>query len=841
MKFDLMTAAYSIQYDKPVLFVWGRNADEKKLFVLRNVKPHFYIPIAERTIAEHLSFVTGFGKTTKDIFGEEVLEVFTQLPKNVGEVRQQETFTKTWEADVLFPLAMMIERGVYGSFDITDGILTPCESLYVPLKVVTLDFEVNAPREIFPDPETADYPMISAAVHNSYGDGWRVFVWTAQSSAQSSTTTQHCDIVDDNVTYVVFNNEKEFLAALVDYFAEERFDVITGWNSNSFDLLYLYNRCEKLGIDIQKLSPIGAVYKRSSFGSKTYMQRARSEILASGVVLFDGLTSYKKVMVARGELESYSLAYVAEYELGLERVKEQQEDLYATNDPIRIGNYPLRDCYYTLSIMKKRRVIDYFDKIRKKTGCRLEDAITNSKLLDSFCLHKAHDKGFVLPSKPKVGVVTDDVSYEGAIVRAPKPGRHLNIGVIDFTSDYPNAMISCNMSPETYVVGEPTPGRPFVEVGNGERFYTDKKGFVPELLEELAIERTKYTAEMDKIAIEKGTTCDEWDVLFWLQFAVKFINTAFYGVFAYKAFRLYLLAISASTTFIGRLVLSGGIEYIISELPKIRSDNFKYDVINADTDGIFVTLPKATPEELDWVAEHVNRYLATIASSMKLTKEPKVKSERIFKSLILKDAKKRYFGEMLWKDGAFIQPDDPGRYQTKGFEAKRSDSSRFTRRVQKTVLQMLCDFKSEKEIYNSVEAFIGELKAGSSKSPESFWVDVGIPKGISSGKIVTLNSPQTRGARYAAVYYDRLVMQFFKPKRLYVNFPGRDVDGKWYEETDEIAFEDISLVPKFFFNYIDWDKMVDKCIYSQLTEILDAVKMNIRNVAHGQTALSRYF
>jgi DNA polymerase I len=841
-----MTAAYGVDYNKPILYVWGRNAEEKKLFVLRSMRPHFYIPIAEKSIAEQFPFVTGFGKVTKDIFSEEVLEVFTQLPKNVGDLRQREVFSKTWEADVLFPLAMMIEKGVYGSFDITDGVMTPCEPLYVPLKIATLDFEVNAPREIFPDPELADWPMISAAVHNSYSYGypWRVFVWTA--SAQPSVATQYCDIVDDMVTYDVFSNERDFLAALINYFEEERFDVITGWNSNSFDLLYLYNRCEKLGINIQKLSPIGAVYKRSSFGSKTYMQRARSEVLASGVVLFDGLTSYKKVMVARGELESYSLAYVAEYELGEERVKEQQEDLWTTNDPIRIGNYPLRDCFYTLSITQKRRVIDYFDKIRKKTGCRLEDAITNSKLLDSFCLHKAHDKGFVLPSKPKVKIqIDDEPGYKGAIVRDPRPGRHRDIGVLDFTSHYPNAMISCNMSPETYVVGEPTPGRPFVEVGNGERFYTDKKGFVPELLEELAIERAKYTNEMDKIAIEKGTTNDEWDVLYWLQFAVKFINTAFYGVFAYKAFRLYLPAISASTTFIGRLALSSGIEFIIITLPGQRSDNFKYDVTYGDTDSLFVTLPKATLEELDWVAENVNEHLATVAASMKLTKELKLKSERIFKSLIMKDAKKRYFGEMLWKDGAFIPSDDPERYQTKGFEAKRSDSSRFTRRVQKTILQMLCDFKSEKDIYNRVEAFIGELKAGSSESPESFWVDVGIPKGISSGKIVTLNSPQTRGARYAAVYYDRLVMQFFKPKRLYVKFPGLQIgDGlftKWYEETDEIAFEDVSLVPKFFFNYIDYDKMVDKCIYSQLEEILGAVKMNIRNVGHGQTALTRYF
>lgn len=839
-KYDLITAAYGIQYGRPILYVWGRDKDHvKKLFILKNEKPHFWIPASEVDKAKKYAYCS-IGDTTKDIFGEVVVEILTTIPKHVGELRRKNVFSRTYEADVLFPLAMLIKRGIYGSFEVTDsGELIPCETINIPLKVAVWDLEVLSPPEIFPKPEEAAYPINSVAIWNSYGEFWMVYVYLDGEARRSEMRTE------DGIKtfYEIYGNERDMLFAIIEYFDEEEFDVLTGWNSNSFDMLTFFNRCKRHRLPVERLSPVRAVYKRSAFTSKTYM-KSSSEVYASGIILFDGLTAYKKVMVARGELESYSLAYVAEYELKKERVIERQSDLVARGDVIEIGNYPKRDADWTRMILDKRRVITYFNNIRKLAGCRLEDATINSKILDSFCLHKARDKGFVLPSKPSVPreykYKGGDATYEGAVVRQPIVGRHINVGVVDFSSFYPNAMIGCNMSPETLVKDPVDPSRPYTEVGNGVRFYTDVRGFVPELLEELKIARAFYTDQMDIIAEEKGTTCDEWDILFWLQFAVKFINTAFYGVFAYVGFRLYTLPISDSTTYIGRRAMNYGIEYVENVLPE--STLFAHIVLYGDTDSFFLTLEIADPDYLQGIVDKINHELIDLAVEHNMIEGFQIKAERIFKSFLLKDAKKKYFGEMVWKDGAPIDADDPARFQTKGFAAKRSDSSRFTRRVQKTVLIMIAEFKSEKAIIEYLDEAITELKAIDGDSNSEKLIEFGIPKGFSSAKqLQRRNDPWARGARYAYMHYDKLILQHLKPKLLYVKYPGEHLEGTWWLATEEVSFDVPEKLPRFLLEYIDINRMIEKCIQMKVEPLLEIIGIDWGEVAHGQTSLRRFF
>jgi len=872
---DVVTTTYSFEDDKPILYVWARNSTEKRLFQLRNVRPHFYVLPEEVNVALKHSFAS-VGRTTKDLFGNTVVEIFTEKPQQVGELNRSGDFSKTWEADVRFPLAMMVERGIYGAFSISNNVMTPSEPLYVPQRVGTCDFEVLAPPEIFPDPEVAEYPMISAAWHDSYTDEYHVFVWVASVKVPyvEKKIINKLDLktkseFDHEVTFHVSGNEQSMLVDMTTWVASCHFDIVTGWNSNGFDWLTWFNRAEALGktypslrsqLSLKRLSDVYIAYKRGGH-IKTFMTRVRSEVQIAGLVLFDGLTSYKKVMVARGELESYSLAYVAEFELGEERVKEQQADVYATANPFVIGCYPLRDVWFTRRIMEKRRVIDYFDKIRKKTGCRLEDAITNSVLFDSYCLHRAHDMGFVLPSKKFNAAIefgNREAAYEGAVVRQPVAGRHRNIGVVDFSSHYPNSMIGFNMSPETLVTWTSPNGvlaarkidntyvpvdatRPMIEVGNGCAFYIDVKGFIPELLEELALERAKYTQQMDVIAADRGTTNDEWDILYWLSFAVKFINTAAYGVFAYAGFRLFLPEMPDSTTFVGRHMMRSGMTYVETKLLTTRMGaTFKHDVIYGDTDSFFLTLPSEDSADLEWVADNVNVYLESIAHEFKMTKMPKIKAERVFRVLVLKDAKKRYFGEMAWKDGAAIPRTDPKRFQIKGFEAKRSDSSRFTQRLQKDILEMIVEFRDERDIYKKIKSYIDEIKHLGVMTPLEKWTDYAIPEGISPDTLLLLNSPRTRGARYAFIHYDKLIMQYMKPKLVYVTFPGAMLDGAYYTPTDVISFEDPARVPMMFWEYIDRTTMIEKCIITQLTDILEAVKMDIRRCGYGQTAMTMY-
>lgn len=904
MRYDITTTAYRLDYGKPILYIWARDENGKKYqFKKSTARPHFFIRPDEKELISNKPDVS-FGSVRKDLFGESVVEVFTRKPAQVGYYRRELPFSKTWEADVRFPLAMLVEMGVYASFELDhNNKMVRCEPHGKPLRIGTADFEVLAPPQIFPEPEEAEYPMISAAWHDNYTNEWHVFAWHDSIEKEDhydkwwqpperSKGEQWEKIL---VHYHFFTDEAHFFAGMTNWVVDCNFDVLTGWNFNSFDMLTWYNRTEMLAkqretpveirkmINIERLSPIGATFKRAGF-NKTFMSKARSEVQSSGKVLFDGLTAYKKVMVARGELESYSLAYVSEYELDVHRVVEQQHDLWESGDVERLANYPIRDIFLTKEVMDKRSVITYFDKIRKKTGCRLEDAITNSKILDAFCLHKAHDMGFVLPSKPR-GVYSTDykknkkkANFEGAIVLQPKRGRHRNVGVVDFSSHYPNSMISYNMSPETlvywrhkesravtkrYEVGKEDeyvatePGRPHILVGNGVAFYNDVKGFVPLLLEELAVERKFYTDQMDRITEEEHSTSGtEWDGLFWLQFAVKFINTAFYGVFAYVGFRLYLIEMPDSTTFIGRKFMRLGINYTNDGMTKdyvkefYGDDSVKYleergefffEVIYGDTDSFFLTLPEPSVELMEWAMVKINELNKQLAAELKLRKTPLLKAERIFKSLILKDAKKRYFGEMVWKDGAYFEKDDPKRFQVKGFEAKRSDTSRYSQKMQKAILIALAEFASEKETYALIRKAHEDIKKLGPHTTVEEWMEFGIPKGVNPLTMVYLNVPRTRGARYAWLYYDKQVMQFQKPKRIYLKWMGAMVEETWWEATDVISFDNPENLPLNMLEYIDYAQMINVCVTKKLEDLLDAVGMDIKMSGVGQTSMKMFF
>jgi len=477
-------------------------------------------------------------------------------------------------------------------------------------------------------------------------------------------------------------------------------------------------------------------------------------------------------------------------------------------------------------------------------------------------LHKAHDKGFVLPSKQRLPkdykYKGKEAKFEGATVRKPIVGRYRNIGVVDFSSHYPNAMIGCNMSPETLVEWrakdgslhksaygheteiEPTEDRPYTEIGNGVAFYNDVLGFVPELLIELKEERATYQSQMDVIAAEKGTTCDEWDVLFWLQFAVKFINTAFYGVFAYPGFRLYTLEISDCTTFIGRAAMKFGIEYCEQQLPEITG--FMHIVIYGDTDSFFLTLEVPDPDYLEDIVDKINHILIDLALEHNMVEGFQIKPERIFSSFILKDAKKKYFGEMVWKDGAYIDNDDPKRFQIKGFAAKRSDSSRFTQKVQRELLVMIAEFKSKKEIIMMLEQAVTDIQTIDTQVSNNELIEFGVPKGFSStGKLQKRNDPWARGARYAFVHYDQLILQHYKPKLLYVNFPGGMIDGKWWSPTNEVSFDVPEKLPRFLLEYFDNNTTIEKCIQNKTEDLLEIVDIDWGEVGHGQTSLAKWF
>lgn len=811
MKYDLITLEAVDRGGRTNMVLWGRDENgNRKRFVDKTWSPHFFIP-------KGALFTTPILHRTNemwpDLFGEWTEKVTTPLSGNVTQLRK--LFNKHWQADVMPEIAYLVERNIFASFEalVVDRKLKliPCNPIYAPLRICFMDMEVDATPERFPEAKDALEAIVSVATFDMKLKLWVLFCWRQDQVP--------CEVLVSNDTIArIYNNETDLVKAIVKYYSSRGFDGFIGWNTNTWDWVYLINRCRILRIDCSAISPLRTFYYRERFDPET--KQMKIQIVCKGRVMLDGLDTYKKMTSFEAKLESYSLEYVVWYELKEVRIKQVIHDLWQSDDILDVAFYPKKDTDWVIRIFEKRKILNYFTMIRHYTGCRLEEAHKNSKVLDSLILHFAHNEGIVLPSKAPYDPAhkPKGSSYKGAMVREPKVGLHWNVGVLDFKSHYPYIIIACNMSPEKL---DPNGD---IEVGNGIRFSSKGMGFVPRVISGLVNKRGEITTQMEVLIIDSP----EWKLLYQHQFALKFLITSFYGVFAYSGFRLYKIEIAYSITFLGRDLMQHAITTVESGRWIVRI------VLYGDTDSFFVTMHRVSWEELTRVCNRVNAELRRLCIERKYQTYVSMKPERVYDGIIFtylrgaakiklrrrkkkkvqEGAKKKYYGRIKWQDSKFLSAD---KWDNKNMAAKRSDSSRFTHEVQTKVLQDPIN----KVPVTVVEAYLAQMKLEIKNRP---LVEIGIPRGV---KTFHDNSPWGHGALWMRDHFDPLVLQHLKPKLLYVK-PAeiaklKKRNGEFCAPTDAVCFDDPATLPPEIHKCIDWDKMIQKTITAKTEEIIAVI------------------
>lgn len=123
----------------------------------------------------------------------------------------------------------------------------------------------------------------------------------------------------------------------------------------------------------------------------------------------------------------------------------------------QVAKYCLKDCKLVNLLMAKLQIIVNNMGMAKVCHVPLSYLFLRGQGVKIFSLvsKKCKDRGFLIPviqKKDKDLDGDDDETYEGATVITPKPGIYLSpIGVLDFSSLYPNSMRERNLSPECYV------------------------------------------------------------------------------------------------------------------------------------------------------------------------------------------------------------------------------------------------------------------------------------------------------------------------------------------------------------------------------------------------------
>ena len=113
------------------------------------------------------------------------------------------------------------------------------------ISVTTIDIECQSDQG-FPEPHLAEWPITAITIKNSKENVYRTWGFNEFNPA-------------DNVVYIQCKNEAALLHKFLEYWKDNYPDIVTGWNSIGFDMVYIVNRIRKVygEEEIKKLSPWG--------------------------------------------------------------------------------------------------------------------------------------------------------------------------------------------------------------------------------------------------------------------------------------------------------------------------------------------------------------------------------------------------------------------------------------------------------------------------------------------------------------------------------------------------------------------------------------------------------
>ena len=718
--------------------------------------------------------------------------------------------------------------------------------------VCTIDIETQCENG-FPDPEKAEEEMLSITIKNQSTK--KIVVW--------GIGEYHTNRED--VTYINCSNENELLASFMNFWVKHYPDVITGWNTEFFDIPFLINRVTKvLGEDRAKeFSPWGIVNSRSVYNHG----RQQQTYDIGGVANLDYLALYHKFTYSRQE--SYRLDHIAFVELG-EKKNENPYDTFKdwyTKDYQSFVDYNIVDVELVDRLEDKLGMLQLLFTMAYEAKVNYEDIFGTVKYWDVMIHNFLKKKKIVVPQKSHS---SKSDKYEGAYVKDPQVGQHKWVMSFDLNSLYPHLIMQYNMSPETLVTGDymklsvdtmlsetpiDIPDRCTI-TPNGALYRTDKRGFLSEMMQEIYDDRTIFKRKMLDAKQNYEDTKDPKYLKFIsrynnIQMARKISLNSAYGAIGNQYFRYYDLAIAEGITTAGQLSIRWIEKKMNQYLNKLLNTDMDY-VIASDTDSIYVTFdaliekvnPKNPIDFLDTIAKEkiepfIDKSYKQLADYVSAYDQKMFMKREVIADKGIWTAKKRYILNAWDVEG--VRYKEPS-LKIMGIEAVKSSTPAPCREKIKEALKIIMS-GDEKELNKFIQDFRKEF-IGMPVEDIAFPRSVnGLKKFRDSASIYRKGTPMhIKGG----LIYNHMINE----KRLTHKYPA-------IQEGDKIKFIQlkqpnifganvisfITKVPKELdiHKYIDYDTQYEKAFVEPLTFITDNIGWTIDRSYGTQTTLEDFF
>jgi DNA polymerase elongation subunit (family B) len=316
------------------------------------------------------------------------------------------------------------------------------------LHVAFFDIETGFDQDKgFADPSDPFNPITAISVYLDWLDKLVTLVVppAGMSDETAAEIAQHFD------NTFVFRDEGQLLETFLDLIDDA--DVLSGWNSEGYDIPYTVNRVTRVlsKDDTRKFCLWSQFPKQRTF--ERFGKESETFDLI-GRVHMDYMQLYRKYTYE--ERHSYSLDAIGEYELGERKLAYEGtlDSLYNKDWRVFI-DYNRQDVALLAKLDKKLKFLDLANEIAHENTVLLPTTAGAVAVTEQAIINEAHERGLVVPSR-KQRLTDDDTAAAGAYVAYPKKGLHDYIGAVDINSLYPSAIQALNMAPET-IVGQLRP------------------------------------------------------------------------------------------------------------------------------------------------------------------------------------------------------------------------------------------------------------------------------------------------------------------------------------------------------------------------------------------------
>jgi len=473
---------------------------------------------------------------------------------------------------------------------------------------VFFDIEIEIGGALTPEYiKKAPKPVTSIALWDKQLDDWKIIILDKDNNIEHTVDKQGREVIP-------VKRESDLLEKFLNTLEEIEPDILIGYNSDYFDIPYLYYRIKNTLGDryANRMSPIKIVQEQ------TWNEDVPIRI--AGVTSLDYMRLHKKYSFK--DEPSFKLDALGEKYVDQKKIEyEGSLDRLFAEDKEKFIEYNFVDVLILKKLDEKFQYINLTKNLAHKGKVLYEEVYLSSKIQDGAISSWLLSENIIPPNKDLNPLTKKN--YAGGYLFCPKTGIYNYMFDEDLTSLYPSIIMSLNIGKETYVgrvldlyddrnnrlglndlekiVNEDPEKEMPVEnlqrkqnymkvkdvidtikknnlsvTANGVMFRTDKPSTLNVILDKWFDERVMYKKAMKK-AYKSGNK-KEGELNHLKQYTMKILLNSLYGATALPSFRYGSVILSEGITLTGQRIIQESALFANTHMNKVLRGELKLEL-----------------------------------------------------------------------------------------------------------------------------------------------------------------------------------------------------------------------------------------------------------------------